>query len=843
MQRSLSYIRDHWCQFERWAKLGLSNGLSIDDSIEDTISNISFDSNTNILTFTYTDLDGNVTTNNVDLQALKPIEVNTFADLPSAAANTGETYHVLNATGTWILNTRRRSGLYRSNGTSWIERHDVSSLLVDNEFNIRDDVDNTKGVRFVLDNLSTGLIRSVIFPDKDLDLRSTTNLITVGKDGNVDFVDDVAGAVAAATALVPSDSNRVAIVIYPGEYTEAPLTIPDYVDIFSQNAKLVPSNNTSDFLTIGDFSLIKNLKLECPVTSGYGVVMGESTLSSCSIISGANGIRMTGAGGKLSDVNYLTNLTGVGLQSDLTGVEEVFVKGCIIKGGTIGVESTNTGGINLFSSSILADTVAGTGIVIRGGTFIDIQGVTIEDEPNRGVFVENTGQLTGNSLIVDDFATSIITHLETEAGATVNINSFDTNGDKFIIADWTGIDLQYNSTFVEGDSISKFVKELWVGDPRKGAESVFGEGDSTSEGMLVFTNNATGTNLTDVTDAAKSTTGSTFGFQNNALDEVIYMASDNFNNSQADYVKFFGFKVNVDTILTQGAGGIVCEYWNGVSWTSFNFMVTQSDDPFLPKAQDIFQEPSEQVRFNSDIGTDWTKNDPIISGTDRFWVRLRLTGAVTQLPLLEKLKLHTNRFEINDAGWPEMFGKARSVGKLPFDVNFFQAANSSPANQDVYLGDNLGVGRLENEFVDGATDRVGMNFYLPFDLDTSCPIRLRLTYITQGNSAGDINWNIRWSISTDGDSVFATAAQAPGAAPGEQLINLVDPAPTQFVQKTIEFDLDISDAISRRSGAFGDLIWVSIERLGGSGPDTHGDNVALVQLAPYYTKWCDGGHQ
>lgn len=103
-------------------------------------------------------------------------EVNTFADLPDATLNTGITYYVLNETGTWILGTRKQSGLYRSNGTDWILRNDISSLLVDNEFNIRDDVDNTKGVRFVLDDLTTSSIRAITFQDKDYVLANAANV-------------------------------------------------------------------------------------------------------------------------------------------------------------------------------------------------------------------------------------------------------------------------------------------------------------------------------------------------------------------------------------------------------------------------------------------------------------------------------------------------------------------------------------------------------------------------------------------------------------------------------------------------------------------------------------------
>ncbi len=109
-------------------------------------------------------------------------EVNTFADLPTASTNTGSTFHVLNATGTWILGTRRQAGFYRSNGTNWILRNDISSLLVDSEFNIRDDADNSKGIRFVLDALTTGILRAITWPDRDITVAGTDEIIVDGAD-------------------------------------------------------------------------------------------------------------------------------------------------------------------------------------------------------------------------------------------------------------------------------------------------------------------------------------------------------------------------------------------------------------------------------------------------------------------------------------------------------------------------------------------------------------------------------------------------------------------------------------------------------------------------------------
>jgi hypothetical protein len=59
---------------------------------------------------------------------------------------------------------------------NWILRNDISSLLLDNEFNIRDDVDNTKGIRFVLDALTTGIVRAITWPNKDITVAGLDDL-------------------------------------------------------------------------------------------------------------------------------------------------------------------------------------------------------------------------------------------------------------------------------------------------------------------------------------------------------------------------------------------------------------------------------------------------------------------------------------------------------------------------------------------------------------------------------------------------------------------------------------------------------------------------------------------
>ncbi|MCM8782393.1 MAG: hypothetical protein NC828_05015 [Candidatus Omnitrophica bacterium] len=46
-------------------------------------------------------------------------EVNTYDDLPPASGHAGEIYIVRESSGIWPFN-RRRAGMWRSNGTSWV---------------------------------------------------------------------------------------------------------------------------------------------------------------------------------------------------------------------------------------------------------------------------------------------------------------------------------------------------------------------------------------------------------------------------------------------------------------------------------------------------------------------------------------------------------------------------------------------------------------------------------------------------------------------------------------------------------------------------------------------------
>lgn len=89
-------------------------------------------------------------------------EVDTFADLPAAAANVG----IINIvkTGSWSGIWYYRPGLYRSDGSSWTRLAPLN-IVSDEIFTLYDDATNTKKAMFECSTIGAATTRTFTFPD------------------------------------------------------------------------------------------------------------------------------------------------------------------------------------------------------------------------------------------------------------------------------------------------------------------------------------------------------------------------------------------------------------------------------------------------------------------------------------------------------------------------------------------------------------------------------------------------------------------------------------------------------------------------------------------------------
>jgi len=249
-----------------------------------------------------------------------------------------------------------------------------------------------------------------------------------------------------------------------------------------------------------------------------------------------------------------------------------------------------------------------------------------------------------------------------------------------------------------------------------------------------------------------------------------------------------------------------------------------------------------QVRYDQRIDQDWVKTN--VNGEELFWIRARIVSTITSSMEIDFIKLHTDRTEINSDGFLEMFGKARAVKSLPLNYGTFEAAGNSPANNDIYLSDKLDVGRKENEFQDGTTDRSGFTKIMPLDMDTSTPIKFRIKFIGDNNTAGDLKFNVRWGTSKSGGYVYDSSTSAPATAPDEQISTGV--MTTAAGQSDLEYIFDTYLDISRVTPEIGrhdaTSLWVTFEREGNAAEDTYAGNAIIIDINLYYLSWRTGGY-
>ncbi len=288
-----------------------------------------------------------------------------------------------------------------------------------------------------------------------------------------------------------------------------------------------------------------------------------------------------------------------------------------------------------------------------------------------------------------------------------------------------------------------------IGSRTEPAELVVGEGDSTIDGMIVKTSPDEAV-FTNFTAEAGSDSGSTYAaFNGTAVGNAMYIGSD---------FPISGMKLKVDTVAVPGTGVIAREYWNGATWETFKAMAVNADDLTDVRADDIGTTVgSEQVRFDNSMA----QVKKVIDGDDKYWVRFRITSAITTDGLNEQIKLHTNRWECNGNGETEYFGAGVYVREIRSGIaSLTNSAGSTPASQDIPISANITVKGEDNKFSDnlsmGKTDIITM----PEGLDTSRPLKFEIDVIADTANVGNVEINWLASQVLEGSIVGALAEQS-----------------------------------------------------------------------------------
>jgi len=688
----------------------------------------------------------------------------------------------------------------------------------------------------------------------------THRTIVVSRQGEGDYA-TIAAAIAKAVSLTPSATNPIVIKVMPGVYAEAnPLTVPAYVSVQGEGAGreavvVTPTTTTTHIFELaGASSSLKWLKIKnASGAGGIGVKISEKgdmwfvtvqdcetcvlvtgtaaipAITDCTLLRGFTGSVTTGIKVEAGAQVHLFSLRTVAVNPAAkmgTGIlvtgsgSKAFVDGGLFQYCGNGAVANNAGVVRatacLFDTCDYAVRVDESG---TGSSEVDMAGGTIDTSVTRDLEVNaTTSKLYGAGVT----ARQDLCYFNPAADVSIVFLSQEPNNQSFAV-----------------------IADLTVGRKTRGRAVQLGSGASYTHNMLVYTYRQATATYVDVSAAARDLT-TEFTFPDGLVNDAIYVSSDNLDILSA-YLKFYDLRCLLKTLMS-GDGALAKEYWNGASWTAFTAMETDQAAPYAPQGNTIFKSTLAcRVRFNWKILSNWAVNDPPTTGTNRYWVRFRITTQPTTKPVFYQYRLGPSRTRLAEDGFVEYFGNARPIKRLPLDIAGFRPAADSPGAQDLYLSKVLDVGRDENSFDNGAVDRITFAAFLPFDIDTSCPLRLIFAWVAATNNAGNVNWTIRWALSDIDSLEYLTSVSAPASAPGQKSSSTIVAVPlnSQSKQVNTTFDLDISDFVSRVTGQpAGKILWVSIERdaTAGNPNDTLVGSAAVLQLLPLYTAWCEGGH-
>ena len=668
-----------------------------------------------------------------------------------------------------------------------------------------------------------------------------------------------------ADAVTNNNNPGTIFLVYPGTYNENnPITLPANSEVksFGTTAQtIVKANNPNSDLFVlngwckissmiiegangpgsrgvyfdgsvdgtGSFSMVSECIIrDCDI--GLGTDNGPDTLiaQSCQIISAPTGTTLSKgvscmAGGKFI---VISGVTVYGLPSppypSAVPITDAYY--CAGLGSKI---TLNNCGAHYCTNAVTVDDDGEVEINLLGATY-----------NTTGLNIGSTGinsKVRATLLRFENSTDNDINVASTEANVTIfssEINSGKINNPNSV---------RFASKYHGTESNTYFITtsgDLRFGDKKNTTTLSIGQGKYDNEAIAVLSNdNLEVGSWINNTTAAQSFVGSIFNlFSGAAVGNCMYIGRGD---------SLIGFKINVTTATTSATlkSDIVWEYWDGSSWVEFKVMTNKARQPAYQKDNAAISYVEKlQVRFG--IKSTASFVDKTLNGITKNWIRIRVATALSSIPVVEYIKLHTNETKFTPNGFIEHFGDSRSVKLLGWTLGNTEPANASPLNQDLYLSDQLGVGRKENKFADGAIDRLGLNVYLPMDVDNGFPVKLKFAIIGSSGTPGDVEFVARWNTSNAGSNIYRTTGASPTSSPGEKSFSTIINITAADTEYRGELELDLNEVNPTPATGNSHLLWVTVERdaSAGNANDTYPGSVSMIQLSPFYISWRNGGY-
>jgi len=315
-----------------------------------------------------------------------------------------------------------------------------------------------------------------------------------------------------------------------------------------------------------------------------------------------------------------------------------------------------------------------------------------------------------------------------------------------------GTAIEFIEVTGSGDDAGLICTGQWsVGRPSAPKESVFGAGDSYPVPIAYQFDqaNLSGTTITSATDVSTE-------LQDDSANTISMFGGITVGKSLlfgSDYV-FPGIKLKTITAGVMNNGDIVSEFLldDTPTWTEVNFMASDSGYPYGQYANKLANTSgqSEQIRggFTPNVITTRSPVTLTINGAaiTKYWTVLRIGTAITTDPVIQQVKCHTNRTEINAEGVVEYFGLARRYAHISKTLSDWQNTSLSPSSEYLNYADLINIYNTNNEFVNNTLDATAYAFVVPSGLDTSVDLNIEVSWYVRDNDTGDVKLNLRGAL-------------------------------------------------------------------------------------------------
>lgn len=259
------------------------------------------------------------------------------------------------------------------------------------------------------------------------------------------------------------------------------------------------------------------------------------------------------------------------------------------------------------------------------------------------------------------------------------------------------------------------------------------------------------TSATDVTSILQSDSGSSVGlFGGLSMGSYIMVGSP---------VSYEGVKVKYDSLVPLDSESISPEFYanSTLGWQSAGFMGTNSNYPYEANGDTISNHTSEQVFFGFNPLTRrdpsiWEMSELTINGVPMTyrWARFKVISTLAAQPIVEQIKLHSDRIEI-EAGGIFRYGTSRRPVQLFAGIRSATSNNNiDPINEVVAYTSSFSAKYVDNEFQNGRDDGFGVIVNRRFGLDTSVDLVVAVSFYIKGTATGDVKFNFNSSQVQDG---------------------------------------------------------------------------------------------